>query len=839
MRPLELRLRNFRSYFGPETTFSFRDRTLVGIVGPIGSGKSSILDAISFALYGKTPTVGSATRGLIHQRTTEGTVALRFEIDGTVWEAVRMLRAKGQSQHALYRLAADEPGAEPIEKVTMEGDVNARIVELLGLEFDTFGRSVLLAQGRFAEFLQARPAERDKVLKGVFGHDRLDTMREAAKARGAALGVDLEKLGVRVEQLDRVAARLAQRREQVGVLLDRLEVLQKAEPEIDELDRRIRECGASVAESDKRGADVRELAGRLPEPSAADRLVDEAASAAAKRAALAGALEAAQAALADADAAVDAAAEAGVARIVDEATQQIAAAGPLDRAAREAARKVDELAARLTSQDEAIVKAAARQSAGAVAVAATAAEVAETVAVHEATEAALMEVRHADMASTLRAGLHDGDTCPVCAQEVPIVPSVEPSADAAAAGEAVTSARRARDMAEAGHTKAVAEEQGSAEALAGLEAERARVEAEHVAAVTAAKAATDEHAAAVASLGALLGDGDPGDLLERLRAENQARSSAAADARKVLDRVRADHDAAIRDQQELGKRLSALRVDLVDLVARLQVDVPVPGDDDPDLVRSGFVELRRAVEELTAELDATRKAAASSGAVAEEARTALLAELGVAGSPEAAIAAAAAEADVLARSVADDEAELDQAADLLARRDELTAQETRYDQIASDLTDSRFVRYLLDDERSRLAALGSEHFERLSSGRYRFSENGKFDILDLTAAEAERKADSLSGGETFLASLALALALAEMVARTGGRLDAFFLDEGFGSLDAEHLDLAMEGIEALVAGGSDRLVVVVSHVPEMRQRLEDVIILDRDPRTGDTKVMSA
>jgi exonuclease SbcC len=169
----------------------------------------------------------------------------------------------------------------------------------------------------------------------------------------------------------------------------------------------------------------------------------------------------------------------------------------------------------------------------------------------------------------------------------------------------------------------------------------------------------------------------------------------------------------------------------------------------------------------------------------------------------------------------------------------LIAEEARYDQIASDLTDSRFVRYLLDEERSRLAALGSEHFERLSSGRYRFSENGKFDILDLTAADAERKADSLSGGETFLASLALALALAEMVARTGGRLDAFFLDEGFGSLDPEHLDLAMEGIEALVAGGSDRLVVVVSHVPEMRQRLEDLIILDRDPRTGDTKVMSA
>ena len=49
----------------------------------------------------------------------------------------------------------------------------------------------------------------------------------------------------------------------------------------------------------------------------------------------------------------------------------------------------------------------------------------------------------------------------------------------------------------------------------------------------------------------------------------------------------------------------------------------------------------------------------------------------------------------------------------------------------------------------------------------------------------------------------------------------------------------MEGIEALVADGSDRLVVVVSHVPELRARLEDLIVLDRHPATGDTRVMSA
>lgn len=55
MRPLELNLRNFRSYFGDGHSFDFRDRHLVGVVGPIGAGKSTILDAIAFALYGRTP----------------------------------------------------------------------------------------------------------------------------------------------------------------------------------------------------------------------------------------------------------------------------------------------------------------------------------------------------------------------------------------------------------------------------------------------------------------------------------------------------------------------------------------------------------------------------------------------------------------------------------------------------------------------------------------------------------------------------------------------------------------------------------------------------------------
>jgi len=151
-----------------------------------------------------------------------------------------------------------------------------------------------------------------------------------------------------------------------------------------------------------------------------------------------------------------------------------------------------------------------------------------------------------------------------------------------------------------------------------------------------------------------------------------------------------------------------------------------------------------------------------------------------------------------------------------------------------------FLEEICQQANVRLAAMTDDRFRlRCDSSRRRGNAPSG---LSLTISDAhtgdERDVLSLSGGETFLASLALALALAEMVARGGGRLDSFLLDEGFGSLDAEHIDRAMDGIGRLVAGDAGRLVVVVSHVEQMRQMLEDLIVLDKDDRTGVTRVVS-
>lgn len=87
-----------------------------------------------------------------------------------------------------------------------------------------------------------------------------------------------------------------------------------------------------------------------------------------------------------------------------------------------------------------------------------------------------------------------------------------------------------------------------------------------------------------------------------------------------------------------------------------------------------------------------------------------------------------------------------------------------------------------------------------------------------------------TGGESFLASLALALALVEIATRGGGQLDAMFLDEGFGSLDSSSLDQALSTLGALAVGG--KLVMLVSHLHRVAEYVDDVVLVERDVVTG-------
>ncbi len=106
---------------------------------------------------------------------------------------------------------------------------------------------------------------------------------------------------------------------------------------------------------------------------------------------------------------------------------------------------------------------------------------------------------------------------------------------------------------------------------------------------------------------------------------------------------------------------------------------------------------------------------------------------------------------------------------------------------------------------------------------------GGFRVLDHDNAGQPRSTDTLSGGETFLASVSLALELSEQIQREAGAvsLDSIFIDEGFGSLDPETLEIVTEAIESLPTGG--RMVGIITHIPELTRRLPFRIWVEKSP----------
>ncbi|WP_103514993.1 SbcC/MukB-like Walker B domain-containing protein [Streptomyces sp. SM10] len=152
-------------------------------------------------------------------------------------------------------------------------------------------------------------------------------------------------------------------------------------------------------------------------------------------------------------------------------------------------------------------------------------------------------------------------------------------------------------------------------------------------------------------------------------------------------------------------------------------------------------------------------------------------------------------------------------------------QATAWRSVRDQLTDGKFLKYLTDQRTLSLLSHGSTILQRISAGAYAFTE--KFEIVDL-ATNLPRPPETLSGGETFQASLALALALVELRNSGGSKLESLFLDEGFGSLDGERLDAALAILKSGVTG--DKTVAVISHLYPVADAVDDVLFVKRTPQ---------
>ena len=156
-------------------------------------------------------------------------------------------------------------------------------------------------------------------------------------------------------------------------------------------------------------------------------------------------------------------------------------------------------------------------------------------------------------------------------------------------------------------------------------------------------------------------------------------------------------------------------------------------------------------------------------------------------------------------------------------RDQLVrarAEHAIYDRLASDLRTDQLQAYLLEGTFREIVQGASVRLLELSSGRYALDyAHNDFFVIDHDNARERRRVDTLSGGETFLTALALALQLSEQVQRAAGavRLDSLFIDEGFGTLDADTLATVSDAI--LQLGRGHRMVGIITHVQELTAAL--------------------
>jgi DNA repair protein SbcC/Rad50 len=806
MRPLRLLLDGFGSYRQP-TEADFADVNFFALTGPTGSGKSTLIDGLCFALYGTVPRWGkeNVIAHALAPAASACRVGLVFEAGGKRYAAVRALARdrQGQVHTREARLDLLDPAVAPdapladllgasIEHLAEGPDpVKAKVQDILGLTYDHFIQSVLLPQGRFADFLQAEPRKRQELLVellafGVYkkiGQQARDRARLAAERARMAQEARAKLAEATAEAEERAAARVREL-EELGQAVDgRLQALsQRSEEARQAADRAgaVREQTTSLA-AVQVPAGVAGLTDRI---TAADQQV----AAREKQAA---------------DAA-DAEEEAERARdtLPDKAHAEVLARGYEQQhtlTTRLQSQQADLTAKRDTHDASALDVEAAEQEAG-------------------RTRAARDAAQQAHAAYALAEGLRAGEPCPVCLQPVITLPhhATPPGLDEVraavdAAEKKLARVRKAREEA--------SRQMAAAEATVTITGERL----DEVAASLAAAPAESE---VISTLEAIA---------EAEETLGQARE-AVRTRRRELVTAKKGREALAEDETRAWADLRRARDSVVGLGA--------PAVQEGDLAAAWgalatwatqeHADRGRRLPDLDAAASTLRQQVTSDGA----ALLSLLSEHGIAevtdpakGPSEVAGQRARAEA-ALDRVRRDRE----QAATL---EDQLRAHRED-EQVATELgrllRSDRFERWLCGEALDSLVAEASATLMELSGGQYELDRDDRNDlvVIDYQDAAASRPVHTLSGGETFQASLALALALSRQVVQLSAGLrdlNSMFLDEGFGTLDPETLDTVATTLERLAAD-KDRMVGLVTHVAALAERVPVRFVVSRDGATS-------
>lgn len=810
--------------FRDQTTVDFTDADYFALVGPTGSGKSTVLDAICFALYGTVPRWGGV-RGIgnaLAPSASEARVRLVFESANNRFVATRVVRrdGRGNVKTAGAGLQLMPPGFDVTKLDTgmdladlgevlagTPAEMDAAVLEAVGLPYEQFTSCVVLPQGQFADFLHAKPATRQQILVNLLGLHVYEEVQVKATERGrtaeAKLTVVEQQLGTLEDATDEAVEAAA------GELSRMRELTAAVEAAVPGL-RTARE--AETAAAGARDALDAELAA-LGSVRVPDGLTE-----------VSGAIAAAR------DAATRAADEVHAAEEAEEKIRgELTAAGDPGRL-RVALDRHTELA-RLIEQEEWFAgKVSVAEVEHRDAVAAADLAHAHHVGAQQLLEQARQDYRDAqqrDRAVALRGHLTAGDACPVCEQTVTEVPEVP--------GEsAVRIAEVAGNVAKEEAEKATARwrERDAVARNVANDLERKRGQYEH-------------HLTRLAEVRRAV-EGLPGleALQQRLAelGELQRRLEDAAAAVRVARDGHRRAQALVRTAEEqlraVWQRFDATR----DGLARF---VPPPADRDDlagawralvDWAAAEHGRRRAAREEAEAAVQAARASTVRVHESIVELFTAAGAttpagQVGESGLIRA--AAVAAERAAAAWQRATERRELARAA--AEQRGALQRESRVAKSLAGHLRANNFERWLLEEALDLLVDGASRILRELTGGQYELMhEKGEFYVVDHHDAGLRRGVRTLSGGETFQASLALALALSEQLAgmsTTAASLESIVLDEGFGTLDAATLDVVAATLENLAARG-DRMVGLVTHVHALAERVPVRFEVRKDARTA-------
>jgi len=223
MRPLLLEVEGFSS-FRNRTVVDFKDTNLFAFTGSTGAGKSSLLDAICFALYGSVPRYGETRiQNIMHSSVDETRVRLDFEVQGKKYMVVRVLRKQqGTASAKESRLECEHSDYPDPVLASSPKQILATIENLLGLTFGEFKRCVILPQGDFASFMKATSGQRQNLMKSLLG---LEYFEEIQKRAGAVLRNHTVQVETLDRQLDLLQIVTVEEQDKVNQRVEKLSVL--------------------------------------------------------------------------------------------------------------------------------------------------------------------------------------------------------------------------------------------------------------------------------------------------------------------------------------------------------------------------------------------------------------------------------------------------------------------------------------------------------------------------------------------------------------------------------------------------------------------------------------